>query len=307
MNILKEIKDRYADHRLNRIDKLELSVNQKGYHIQSSPSSPERLMPDKLKITLKTLPRQLSIAKGMEKAVKSLDNNPSHPKTTADETFLGKFEEYARSLGIASIGYTKVPPEYIFQKRSLLYSNAIIFTLEMDKKIIDTSPSPETQAMGLVTYDDLGIITNKLADYLRENGFSAQSSIPAGGFVMYPWLAQKAGLGWTGRHGLLITPEFGPRQRISAIFTSIENLPLNNENGHSWMPSFCTRCGNCIKSCPANALLKTPISHEDGRFTHINPEKCEGCTICMRDCSFNKRKYTQIRTKFEKSKRIEDS
>ncbi len=164
----------------------------------------------------------------------------------------------------------------------------------MDKEIIDTSPSPETQAMGLITYDDLGIITNKLAEYLRENGFGAQASIPSGGFAMYPWLAQKAGLGWTGRHGLLITPEFGPRQRISAIFTSIENLPRDSEDEHSWMPSFCARCGNCIKSCPANALLETPISHEDGRVTHINPEKCEGCTICMRDCSFNKRGYSKL-------------
>ena len=38
------------------------------------------------------------IAKEMEKAVKSLDNKPSNPKTTADETFLKKFEECARSF-----------------------------------------------------------------------------------------------------------------------------------------------------------------------------------------------------------------
>ncbi len=73
MSIFKGIKDKYADYRLNRINKLELSVNQRKYQVKASPSSPEKLMPDKLKITLKTLPRQLSIAKGMEKAVKSLE------------------------------------------------------------------------------------------------------------------------------------------------------------------------------------------------------------------------------------------
>ena len=39
----------------------------------------------------------------------------------------------------------------------------------------------KTQAMGIITYDELGKKTNKLAEFLRLNGFAAQASHPAGG------------------------------------------------------------------------------------------------------------------------------
>lgn len=83
----------------------------------------------------------------------------------------------------------------------------------MDKESIEAAPSPETQEIGVVNYDELGKRTNEIAEFLRENGFAAHASHPAGGFVMYPYLSQKAGLGYRGRHGMLITPTFGPRQR----------------------------------------------------------------------------------------------
>lgn len=38
--------------------------------------------------------------------------------------------------------------------------------------------------------------------------------------------AIKAGLGEYGRHGLLITPEYGPRVRIGKIFT---DMPLAHD------------------------------------------------------------------------------
>lgn len=72
---------------------------------------------------------------------------------------------------------------------------------------------------------------------------------------MYPHLAQNAGLGFKGRHGMVITPEFGPRQRISVIFTSIQNLPVNSSNEHSWVPDFCLKYGGCVKKCPGNAIV----------------------------------------------------
>lgn len=168
--------------------------------------------------------------------------------------------------------------------------------MEMDKKAIDKAPSDATQEMGVVTYDEMGKATNELTKYLREKGFAAQASHPAGGFVIYPSLAQKAGLGWKGRHGLLITPEFGPRQRISAIFTSFSNLPENGSDDHSWMSGFCEKCGKCIRSCPRNAITENTDGNDEKR-TVILKKSCHGCTICMRECSFNKRDYDKIKSR----------
>lgn len=296
MSLLSEIKSRYADYRLNKINQLETSVAPGGMGIESSTRSPPKIMPDKLEITLKTLPKQLSIAKNMEHTVKSLKNNPENPETIAQDGFKEEFESYASSIGIDKVAYTRVPAEFIFQDRKLTYENAIILIMEMDKKAIDNAPSSQTQAMGVVTYDELGKATNLLTDYLRENGVAAQASHPAGGFVVYPALAQKSGLGWKGRHGLLITPEFGPRQRISAIFTSINNLPDHGSNSHSWVASFCEKCGKCIKACPGNAITEESDASSIQR-TVILKEFCHGCTICMKECSFNKKEYNLIKTR----------
>jgi len=304
MSIITKIKKQYADYRLTKVNKLENSVKEIEGYVTASPSSPEKLMPDKLKITLKTLPRQLSIAKNMELTVKSLKNNPENPKIEASNDFIEQFENYAESIGINNIGYIKVPSTLIFKDKSILFDNAIILIMEMDKKAVDVAPSPETQEMSNVTYDELGKKTNQLAGFLRENEFAAHASPPAGGVVMYPHLAQKAGLGYRGKHGMLITPEFGPRQRLSAIFTSIQNLPVNTENKHSWIPDFCAKCGKCIKKCPGNAIIQEESSETGKTRTRIVNDLCGGCTICMRECSFNMRGYSQIKDKFGKSKEI---
>jgi ferredoxin len=297
MNIIEGIKNKYADYRLNKINNLENSVKEKEECVIASQSSPEQLMLDKLKITLKTLPKQLSIAKNMEFTVKSLKENPENPKIVAENDFIRKLENYAESSGIDKVGYVKVPRELIFKDKAILYENAIILIMEMDKESVNAAPSDITQEMGVVTYDELGKKTNEIAEFLRENGFAVHASHPAGGFVMYPHLAQMAGLGYRGRHGMLITPEFGPRQRISVIFTSIQNLPVADSNEHSWIPNFCVKCAKCVRTCPGNAIIEE--SFENEVKTKIIKDLCHGCTICMRDCSFNKREYGQIKERLE--------
>jgi len=44
----------------------------------------------------------------------------------------------------------------------------------------------------------------------------------------------------------LITPKFGPRVRLAAVYTSIQNLPDSKENNHSWIEEYCKICGQDI-------------------------------------------------------------
>ena len=70
---------------------------------------------------------------------------------------------------------------------------------------------------------------------------------------------------------------------------------------HSWIGGFCDTCGRCIRSCPEKAIREHPLIHDSGRKTHIIREKClpffvtkHGCTICVKECSFAKRRYEDI-------------
>ncbi len=229
--------------------------------------------------------------------------NPDKPKFTADENFIKEFEDYANSLGINSIGYTLLTPELLIKDKFIQYPFTIVLTMEMGKDIIETPPGEDAKDLNDTAYVKLGILTTKLSDYLRKNGFATEIAHPMGGLVNFSALGQEAGLGYMGESGLLITPELGPRQKISAIFTSISNLPLNEENEHSWIPEYCDKCGKCVKACPEKALVEkeTCCGGTEIELIQKNCIGCsQGCTYCIEACPFEEKGYEHVKNKFAK-------
>ena len=229
--------------------------------------------------------------------------NPNKPKFIADDDFIGEFENYAHSLGISSIGYTQLTPDLLIKDKFIQYPNTIVLTMEMGKELIEAAPGPETLKMNNAAYERLGNLTYKLSDYLRKNGYATQIAHPFGSLVNFTPLAQKAGIGYMGKNGLLITPESGPGQKISAIFVSIANLPVKDENEHSWIPDYCEKCGKCIKACPEEALVEKETCC-GGKETEFIQKLCigcsQGCTYCIEDCPFNEKGYEHVKNKFDK-------
>ena len=292
---------------------LEDSLVEKDGAICASPSSPQRfefhiskmdLVRPRMPSIFGSLHIMRSIMSNIQLSLTSLDQNPERPKALVDERFLRELENYVNTLGVGAVGYAKLPRELIFQGKAVLYDNVIVLLMEMDRDKIDMAPSRETAVMVHETYDELGIAANKLASFLRKNGCSAQAGHPLGGQVLFPPLAELAGLRWHGRHGLLITPEFGPRVRIAAVYTSITDLPVNKENAHSWIEEFCATCGRCIRKCPANAIYDGPVMHDKGLKTHIDSGRCFrffaenwGCSVCIKECRFNMEGYYELRNR----------
>lgn len=62
-----------------------------------------------------------------------------------------------------------------------------------------------------------------------------------------------AGLGELGWSRLLLTPEFGPRQRLMMVLTDAELEPDPLYAG----PRLCDRCMLCVKECAGGALSRT--------------------------------------------------
>ncbi len=255
----------------------------------------------------KTTNLMRSCIKNIRISLDSISKNAQNPKETIDDIFLQELKEFCKNQGIANIGFTKLPRKLIFKDKAVLHDNAIVLVMEMDEKSIAKAPHRDTIIMIMETYNNLGIMANKVASFLRDHGYSAHASHPLGGIVLYPPLAKSAGLGWFGRHGLLITPEFGSRVRLAAVFTNITNLPFATENHHKWIPEYCATCGNCIKSCPPKAIYEKPIKQENGLLTHIDNERCfpyfasnYGCTVCIRVCPFSTTGYEKLKTKIMK-------
>ncbi len=240
---------------------------------------------------------------GAEHPDESTINNPAKPEFIANEKFIKEFEDYAHSIGIKAIGYTQLTPELLIQDKFIQYPNAIVLTMEMSKELLETAPGNKTQELNDAHYAKLGTLTYKLSDYLREKGYATEVAHPYGGLVNFSPLAQKTGIGFIGKNGLLITPESGPGQKISAIFVSIANLPVKNENEHVWIPEYCKRCGKCIKACPEKALIEeeTCCGEPEVKFKQELCIGCsQGCTYCIEACPFNEKGYEDVKNKFDK-------
>ncbi|MEK7835979.1 MAG: tRNA epoxyqueuosine(34) reductase QueG, partial [Pseudomonadota bacterium] len=67
--------------------------------------------------------------------------------------------------------------------------------------------------------------------------------------VMEVELAGKAGLGWRGKHTLLLTREAGSYFFLGEIYT---NLPLPVDAA---VPNHCGSCEKCIEICPTRAIV----------------------------------------------------
>ncbi len=69
------------------------------------------------------------------------------------------------------------------------------------------------------------------------------------GHLSFKHAAVSCGLGQIGRSNLLLTPEFGPHQRLCAIVTEAPLEP-DSEKKHD----LCKGCCQCEKACPSGAL-----------------------------------------------------
>ncbi|MEM8651453.1 MAG: 4Fe-4S dicluster domain-containing protein [Pseudomonadota bacterium] len=244
--------------------------------------------------------------KEMHVSAKSIRNNPYSGKTTIDSDTLKELEDYVYSLGITDIGYTKVNTRHIFKRFKLLYPNAIVFTMEMDKEKIKAAPSMPSFIEVFRTYQQLGIIVNKIADFLRERGYNALAQPAVGADISLVPVAVDAGLGYIGKNGLIITKNNGPRVRLAALVTDIENLPFSGENPHHWVREYCETCNLCIEKCPSDAIFMEPQTHKDGGPVFIDYTKCaapfsndNGCTLCIKHCPFSYGDYNKMKSKFE--------
>ena len=115
--------------------------------------------------------------------------------------------------------------------------------------------------------------------------------------IMEKPLAQKAGLGWQGKHTNLVSKEYGSWLFLASIFTNL-NLEIDKEE-----EDHCGTCNNCIEICPTNAFVKPYkldarkcISYLTIEHKGIIPielrsgigNRIYGCDDCLAVCPWNK-------------------
>ena len=103
-------------------------------------------------------------------------------------------------------------------------NNVIVVAQPMDYELVRTVPSALSGSATGLGYSHDALVVLSLTQYIRNLGYEAIASMNDTSLAI-PY-AIKAGLGEYGRHGLLITPKYGPRIRLGKIYT---NLPLAHD------------------------------------------------------------------------------
>lgn len=231
-----------------------------------------------------------------------LKYQPPILKTECEAKLFNDFEKYAKELGCRNIGYSDVANELIFSNKKILFKNAIVLTMDMKPEKMKEAPSIKTSLEVWRAYSSLGVTVNRLTSFLKKKGFQAHAGPALGGETSYPALAQRAGLGFIGKHGLLISEFHGPSQRIAVIYTNISNLPFSKNNQYEWIEAFCNKCNRCIKKCPGGAIYRDTKVLDDNSKQYIDYKKCAvpfsqsmGCSVCIKECVFFMTDYEKIK------------
>ncbi len=256
---------------------------------------------------LSMLPIMLPLMFNLRRGARLYDGKFKPIRWQVDRVLLAKLEDIAKKAGASGIKYVKVPPNYIFQDLGIPHQYAIVFTVEMNKEKISTAPSFKAFKEVAIGYKKLAVISDRVARFMRRKGFAAYPGLALGGLTDYVALAERAGLGAIGYHGLLISPREGARLRINTIYTNITNLPLETQNQHLWIRDYCAICRKCIRQCPPQAIFDEPQPRDDGGMQCINHSSCRdyfmvnfGCAICLAVCPFSKAGYDKIKIAFSR-------
>jgi epoxyqueuosine reductase QueG len=101
--------------------------------------------------------------------------------------------------------------------------------------------------------------------------------------VSHRSVAEAAGLGWRGRHGLIVTPEYGPGLRLASVF-----LPRRIDSPPRELLG-CGGCTSCREVCPV--LEKGWREDDPDRYREMCRRRIEAlgledevCGICVRRC-----------------------
>ena len=203
--------------------------------------------------------------------------------------------EGADLIGVAPVDRFQEAPRMTHPQAILPDAKAVVvISVKYPDAAIDGWGKPPAESMFFyqsvqvyMTATVMPMITFKLYRFLEKAGYLALPVAPSGfyryrdykeikgGFIAdfsHRHAAVAAGLGEFGRQGLLLTPQFGVRQRLASVITS---APLQADLLYSAGP-LCDQCEGCLKACPVGAFHKTEqhsVRIGEKAFTYAKVDK----------------------------------
>jgi len=190
------------------------------------------------------------------------------------------------------------------------YPNAVLIGILLSPDYLlkvsrTTNYVEEMKSKNLIEEDEFHKIelkTDSLADYianyLLSKGCSAYSqsekNIYSTGFydetskstpLPHKTIALLAGLGWIGKHNLLVTPEYGSAFSMCTVLT---DAPLETVLS-TFSPSYCGDCNVCENICQVKAIKDKSWEFGMSRDEIVDVFLCNPCLQCLALCPWTQK------------------
>jgi epoxyqueuosine reductase len=139
-----------------------------------------------------------------------------------------------------------------------------------------------------------------ISEFLRQKGYQTKicdGSLENGSILPLKLAAIRAGLGWQGKHSLLISKKFGTFLALGGIITDADLEHNNIEESN-----ICRNCDKCQKACPLAALDQPYVLNVKKCMSYLLqndkiPENLKtvmenrigDCEICQGSCPWNRK------------------
>lgn len=232
--------------------------------------------------------------------ITNAESFPETEKQIIENIEKGYIPEKPNNLNLKKVS-KRCNPKSILKKAKSIISVAQCYLIEETEDVQD-----KNQPLGKIAKYDIGnfyydvkLKLKKIVDFInQETDFKCKSKnkscyVP----LTEKPIAQRAGVGWYGKNGIIITERFGSWVVLGEIITELE---LDTDES---LQRDCGDCTICIDSCPTKAIVSPYVIDRTKCLQFISErvmkvplafrekwvDRLYGCTTCQEVCPQNRK------------------
>lgn len=216
------------------------------------------------------------------------------PSMRAPHDWTAALNQFITDGACDKIGVADMDPDWAYAGHDIPQSKVIVLGVHHAYDDISQAPDPTAALEVLHQYGRAAKAAKDITAWLRGQGHPAEpvTGPMTGALTLIP-PALACGFGELGKHGSLITPEFGSSFRLSAVLTDAP-FATTPAQAHG-IDEFCSNCRICEDACPPIAISPGKQTVRGADKWYVNFDKClpyfnqtQGCAICIAVCPWSR-------------------